>query len=150
MQIDPTIEGPTRKLFGHAIRGEYEEFQRELMAIADDESLRRALLLAIAVAAYVVVDDHGGRQPSDAELRELAEPVAEIETRIAITAEEANTYLSKVVFGGQALTEGFPDEDAVRLPFIITAILLGSAERVDDAHHWWDYLDVVEAELEKA
>lgn len=148
MRIDPTTEEPTRELLGHAIRGEYDEFQRGLMGFANDEGLQQALLLAIAIAAYVAVDDNDGKRPTEDDLRELAESLAEIETRITITAEEAHAYLGKVVFGDQSLTDVFSEQDAARLPFIITGLLVAANTNTEAGQKWPEYLDAVEAALE--
>lgn len=99
MQISPAIERPTRELLGHAIRGEFDDFGRKLAAFKDDGALQESLRLTAVVTAYAAVDDNDGVQLSDADMREPAESVAELETRIEISADEVHSYLSRVVFG---------------------------------------------------
>ncbi|MQA01693.1 MAG: hypothetical protein GEV07_02800 [Streptosporangiales bacterium] len=147
MSIDPAIEGPTRKLFGHALRAEFEDFQKTLMAL-DGEKLTSAMQLAANIAAVAVIDACGGESPSDSDLREVAATISEAEDRYSLTVDELHTYLAKGVFGGEALDQYFAPDDVVRLPFVLAAGVLGAYR--DEGEDWWEYLDQIEAAIEAA
>lgn len=147
MRIDPKAEQLTRDLFGHALRAEDEDFQGRL-AGADAETVSDGIRLAATIAAYVAIDACGGEKPSDDDLRTIAANLAEADEHYALSADEVQTYLVKGVFGGQAIHELLPSEDAVRLPFIIGVYLVSGYH--DDNQAWWDYLDEVEAAIEAA
>lgn len=149
-KINPMIEEPTRELFGHALRAEFEAFEQKLSGFPDDESLREAVVLAAQIAAYVVVDQCGGERPSEFDLRKIAASASEIERRYEIDENKAFAYLSRGVFGGEPLDEVLSPQDAGAFPFIVGGNLLGSTAKVEDGQSWTDYLDVIEAELEKA
>lgn len=148
MKIDPKTEQPTRELFGFAIRAELDPFQAKLADFPDGQSVRDALQLALAVAAGVVVEVCDGAEPTDADLRKLAQTAAAVEQRYELTEDEVYAYLSRCVFGGEPPTDVFSAEDAVRLPFLITGHLLGAYTHIDRGQHWPEYLDQVEAAIE--
>lgn len=147
MQIEPMVEQLTRRLFGHALRAEHDDFQRRL-ADADGETVSQAIRLAATIAAYVAIDACGGARPTEEELRTIASNLAEADEHYSLTADEVHAYLTKGVFGGQAVHELLAPEDAVRLPFIIGVYLVSDYH--DDDQAWWDYLDTIEAAIEAA
>lgn len=147
MQIDDKVEASTRKLFGHAIRAELDEFQDRLRTL-DQASLTEALRLAVTVSGAVVLNITEGKHPSDNDLRKLASTAAEIEERYALDEDKVYTYLSKCVYGDTALEQAFSGADVVSLPFLVTGNLLGSY--TPDDQDWWEYLDQIEAAIEAA
>lgn len=149
MEIDPAVEAPARKLFGFAIRAELDQFERTLTEV-DPTLLGEAVQLATVIAGAVVLEVTGGTQPSDADLRKLAETAAKAEKRYEIAESDVHTYLSRCVFGGENLDELFPPGGALVLPFIITGNLLGSYTHLDQGQDWWEYLDALENAVESA
>src|SRR5690606_2351771 len=140
MRIDPSVEEPMRRLFGHALRAEFDDFQRRL-GETDGAHISEAITLAAKITAYLCIEVCGGETPTDSDISEFAESAADVETRYELSATEVRDYLAKCVFGGQALHEVFQPEDAVRLPFVIGANLLGTYAK--DEQNWWDYLDEI-------
>lgn len=147
MQIDPSVEEPTRKLFGHAIRAELDGFERQLGEF-DERRAGEALRLATLIAGAVALEVNEGRQPSDADLRLLAQTVAKAQIGYTLTEDQVHTYLSRCVFGGENLDELFGKGEAVALPFLVTGTMLGSYTHRDQGQKWWQYLDQIEGALE--
>lgn len=148
MQIDPRVEERTRELLGFALRAEFDEFERTLASLPDDETLRHALGLAAALSAYVVVDDNEGQLPSDDDLREVASTAAEVEDRYVIDSEKIYAYLRRCVFGAETVTDVLPKPDAANLPFVVAANLVGSTTDTDAGQKWPERLDEIEAAIE--
>lgn len=96
------------------------------------------------------MDSVGGRQPTDAELRDLASMLASIQEEYTLTADEVHDYLAKAVFGGRALTDALAEGAEVTLPFVVAGNLLGANARVEEGQQWWDYLEAIERALEAA
>lgn len=149
MRIDPSFEEPARELFGFAIRAELEQFAEKLRSL-DEERLTGALRLAVLVAGRLVLDVTEGEQPSDADLRKMAETAAEVETRYSLDEEKVHTFLARGVFGDAALEEVFSPVDVATVPFLVTGNLLGSYTSIDEGQEWWEYLDQIEAAIEAA
>jgi hypothetical protein len=150
MRIDPTVEEPTRELFGFAIRSELAEFDEKLRSFGDDITLREALLLAMAVSAMVLNDSAGGHAPTRERLRDTAAILAEIQDDYTLEQDEVYDYLDRCVYGGVPLTTVLPEGAAVTLPFVVAGNLLGSHAEIEKGQQWWDYLDAIEEELEAA
>lgn len=148
MQIDPRVEERTRELLGFALRAEFKDFERVLTNMPDDDTLRNALGLAAAISAYVVVDDNAGREPSNDDLREVANTAAEVEDRYVIDADKTYEYLRRCVFGTETVTEVLSTTDAVNLPFVVAANLIGSTTDTDNGQKWPERLDEIEAAIE--
>jgi hypothetical protein len=149
VKIDDRAEEIARKLFGFAIRAELDDFERSI-ADAKPEILSEARRLSVAVADGVVLVVTEGQQPSDADLRKIAETAASVEKRYELSKDEVHAFLSKVVFGGQALDDVFSTGDAVTVPFIVAGNLLGSYRNAEQDQGWWEFLDEVEAAIEAA
>lgn len=150
MQIDPTVETQVRELLGHALRVELDDFQRVLTEAAGKGKLDDALTLTTKIAGVVVMHLCDGKPPTDDDLKEIAQTTVDIDDDYSLTEDEVGGYLGRVVFGGEQLSAVFSADDAARLPFAITANLLGSAAKVEDGQQWTDLLDQVEAALEAA
>lgn len=150
MQIDPTVEAKVRGLLGHALRVELDDFQSALEKTASESKLDDALTLATSIAGVVVIHLCDGAAPTNSDLEEISQTTADIDDDYALGAAEVNDYLRRVVFGGEQLTAVFSVEDAARLPFVITANLLGSAANIEDGQQWTDLLDQIEATIEAA
>lgn len=147
MKIDEHVESLVRDALHGAVKRDIDRLDASLKAFHDKASRRAATGLLMAVSAYVVLDLYGGQRPSDEQLRALADKVAEEESWSNLTAEEINTYLHTVL-GDK--TEPPLDPDAgVLMIFIVTGSLLSGRPK-PEGQWWFNYLDQVEAALEKA
>lgn len=139
MGIDPKIEGPTRKMLGHAIRHELEDLAI-LMHAEGNETFLGSIRLCLFASAYIAVNS-SERWPTEVDLRELARLAARSVTRLPITESEIYEYLSRCVLGSEALDEVFPPDKAVTLPLFATANLVLSF--MPEGKEWWEYLDQI-------
>jgi hypothetical protein len=139
MGIDPKIEQPTRKMLGHAMRGELDDLAAVVRAEGNDV-LVRGIPLCMFVSAYIAIDV-SDRWPTDADLREIAKHAAESATRLDITEQEIYEYLSRVALGSEKLDDVFSIEGFATVPLFATANLLLTFRPKDK--HWWEYLDQI-------
>jgi hypothetical protein len=139
MGIDPKIEQPTRKMLGHAMRGELDDLAAVVRAEGNDV-LVRGIPLCMFVSAYIAIDV-SDRWPTDADLREIAKHAAESATRLDITEQEIYEYLSRVALGSEKLDDVFSVEGLATVPLFATANLLLTFRPKDK--HWWEYLDQI-------
>lgn len=138
--IDPKVEEPTRDMLGHAIRGELEDLGAMVHAVGN-ETYTKVVRLCLLAAAYIAVDV-SGRWPTDADVRQIAENVAQQETRLDLKADEIHDYLSKSALGFRFLPEALgSDVPAATLPVLITGSMLFTFRPKDQ--QWWDYLDQI-------
>jgi hypothetical protein len=148
MRIDPKIEEPTRKMLGHAFRGELPELEAKIEAVGD-ETYAAGITLCLILAGYMAVD-LAGRWPTEADVREIARHTATTSTGYELREQDVYDYLSRGALGFQPIQEVFPDPGQdYTLPVLITAQML-AAFRLGDEHNPWGYLDTVWNAVEAA
>lgn len=102
--------------------------------------------MLIAICGFVVVDLHGGKRPTDEQVRALAAQVAQTESWVELSADEVADFLHLVL--GEPAREIEVDTGAVMV-FVVTASVL-AGRPVPEGQYWFNYLDQVEAALEAA
>lgn len=142
MAIDWGIEVPTRKMLGHAMRGELEEIPPIVQSLGD-EGLRRSLGLCILIAGYIAIDVCGSQWPSDAALHRIAENAVRSETELNFNESQVYDYLARTTLRFEPLDKVFPKPaDAALAPILITAsLLLTFTPKGKDQ---WTWLDEIE------
>ena len=139
MHIDPTVEKPTRKMLGHAVRHELDELAKLILDVGN-EAFFGSIPLCLLASAYIAIDVNG-QWPSDADLREIAKTVSETEGRLDISKQRIYEYLSRVAFGAEKIGDVFTTEGIVTIPIYATASLLVTF--CPSEKHWWEYLDEI-------
>jgi hypothetical protein len=142
MLLDADIEEQTRKLLGHAFRGQLEEMVRLADSLGDERYLG-CLRWCVLITGYIGIDVSGG-WPTEADLREIARHAADTET-IELDQSAVFDYLSRLVFGTETLDEVFPDvEVAAVIPVLATGRIIVSfrPQEVRDKR-WYEYLDII-------
>jgi hypothetical protein len=148
MRIDPAIEKPTRDLLGHAVRGEFDKLTDVIEEIGEGRFLE-CVSLCVQVSGYIVIDVCGHKWPTDADLREIAQLMADVDMDFDLAKADVYAHLSRVVLGFEPLIELFPEKEKVAaIPVLTTTTLLVSYRT--DWKHWWEYLDAIERALEEA
>ena len=104
------------------------------------------------VTGYVAIDACERRWPNDASVRNIAEHVANtgrIVKDIGLNTQQVYDFISRVALHFESPEDVFPVADeAVRLPFIVTAHTLGTYRPRE--MEWWEFLDVIEDAIERA
>jgi hypothetical protein len=148
MQIDPSVEEPTRDLLEKVIRREYQEVTEIIKALGESRSTE-CLSLCLSVAGYIVIDVCGHRWPTDSELRRIAQLMSENDLGCELPETDAYHFLARAALGFEPLTVVFSDmEKSGPVPILSTASLLVAYR--PDGQHWREYLDVIESGLEEA
>lgn len=146
MRIDPEVEAPTRKMLGHAMRGELDEIPSVLQTIGDQRA-REAIGLCVLIAGYTAVDVCGKQWPTPAEVRKIADNMAAAETRFTLDPTQVYAYLSRSALGFESLDQVFSTPgDIAMQPILMTASMLvtyGPQEK-----DVWEFLDEAEEALE--
>jgi hypothetical protein len=146
--IDPRTEKPSRDMIEHAIRGELDELAAMMTGLGP-ERLAECLGLCVTVSGYVAIDVSGHRWPPAADLRRIAELMADVDLDFQLSEQDAYDFLSRAVLGFEPLFDVFPDKGkAVMVPVLVTAALLASYRC--EPRHWWEYLDAIERAIENA
>jgi hypothetical protein len=145
--IDPKVEEPARQMLGQAIRGELAELADAIRA-GGRERYRQVLGLFLVTAAYIAVDV-SGRWPADADLRKIAQVVAEHEGATPVSADKVHEYLSGAALGFRPPVGALGDDSAAAMgPALITGSMLFIFR--PKGGKWWDYLDQIERAYEVA
>jgi hypothetical protein len=148
MPIDPKIEGPTRAMISHAIRGERDQYTGVIEDVGEERFLQ-CLGLCRRIAGYVVIDVSGHKWPSDFDLRDIARRMAAVELDLDLSEPAVYDYLSRCALGFEPLADVFPDKgQAGVVPVSVAAALLVAYRR--HGTDWWDYLEQIERALEIA
>lgn len=148
MQIDPSVERPTRDMVEHAIRGKLEEIVPLLEAF-DDAQRRYFLELCVALAGYVAIDAAGMRWPRDEALAEIADLLAKAKLDVNLDRDDVYAYLARVVFGFEPLEQVFSELGKAMLwPIVITANLLFVFCPKNETV--WQYMNKIEQAMESA
>jgi hypothetical protein len=137
-----------RKLLGHAIRGEFGEMISRAGSLGEQRFLE-CLACCLRVAGYIAIDVSGYKWPSDADVREIAQRMARMDSDFELPEADTYEFLARAALGFETLTDVFPDkEKAASVPLLTTASLLVAYR--PEGKHWWEYLDVIESALEEA
>jgi hypothetical protein len=140
MAIDPTIEGPLRKMLGHAIRHELDELA-ELILAEGETVYGTAATWCIVLSGYIAIDV-SERWPAEGDLRAIASHASQSAANLPVTEDEIYTYLSRVVLGFESPLIVFADQEkAAMIPLFATADLLLSYGRQE--LDWSEYLDLI-------
>lgn len=137
--VDPKVEAPLRKMLGHVMRGELEDFGALIEGIGP-QMYEAAVGLAVMAAGYIAVRV-SERWPVEADVQALAKRAA-TSPNSQVTADEISAYLARVVLGGESPLTVFDDQKkAAVIPVFATADLLVSycAQHEDQ----WAYLDEI-------
>jgi hypothetical protein len=146
MKIDDRVEPFVRTAIDAAVKRDFEKLNTALGAFPDDDAVKKAVELALAVVGFVMYDVHQGK-PSPEQIRVVATKLAEMEAWAEPTADEVDAFLKKLL-NGQPFAPEVPPENVIVLSFVAAANLLSSFHTKDE--RWWDYLDRAEAAIEAA
>lgn len=143
--VDPKVEAPLRKMLGHVMRGELDEFCALIEAIGP-QMYEAAVGLAIMASGYIAVQV-SERWPNAADVQALAKHAA-TSPNSQVTADEISAYLSRVVLAGEPLSV-FDDQKkmAVTPVFALADLLVSYCAQHEDQ---WAYLDEIWAGVEAA
>jgi hypothetical protein len=144
MKIDPRIEPLVRTTLNAAVKADEKRFGQALAAFADQHTLTQALQLTGAIVLFVLHEEFEAN-PGDEELRQVADDVVRNETWAGLTPEEVLVTLTGLLTGRQVASVE-PQAMAVAT-FVIAGYLLASSTEPPKA--WFEYLDEVEAALER-
>jgi hypothetical protein len=148
MLVDPSVEEPTRKMLGNAIRGELTELEAMVEAIGAERYMA-GVALCLAAAGYIAVD-LSRRWPTEADVREISRHSATTSTMYQLREEDVYNFVFLGALSFKPVDKVFPDPKAdYLLPILITAQLL-IAFRLGDGKQWWEYLDKVWDSIEAA
>ena len=148
MTIDRAVEGRTRDMLDHAMRGELEDIPPIFQGM-ETGAREQSLNLCVLVAGYIAIDVSGSQWPSDAVLRRIAENAVKAETRLKLDASEVYDFLTQTALRFEPLDQVFTNPtDAALAPILITAsLLLTFCPKDKDL---WTYLDEIESATEAA
>ncbi|GGM53886.1 hypothetical protein GCM10011608_43520 [Micromonospora sonchi] len=146
MKIDDRVESLVRDTIHAAVIRDSQRLEEQLLALADDETTRKALELTLALLYFLIVDIHG-HKPSDAEVEATAAGVVQAEAWAQLNPEETVRFHQRLM-NGQPVTGSLSTENLIIISFVSVANLLSSCRRDDE--EWWNYLDRAEAALEAA
>lgn len=148
MSLDRTVEGLTRDMLDHAMRGELEEIPPLLQGMQADQR-RQSLDLCVLIAGYIAIDVCGSQWPSEAAVQRIAENAVKVETRLNLEVSQVRDYLARTVLRFEPLDQVFPDlADAAVAPILITGSMLLTFCPKDK--NMWKYLDEIEIATETA
>jgi hypothetical protein len=146
MQINMAVEPLVREAFGAAVDQDIDGSIDAIKKMIDrgDAGVQDSVNLATAVATFALIDIHGGRRPSDEELRDLAGSFVEMESWARFDAETALTFLTALA--DQKSAEGLTPETVGRIVFVMGAWLLAAFG--PDERSWSMYLDQILSTIE--
>jgi hypothetical protein len=138
------LEPLVREALAASVKGNPERFQEALSAFPNEQAAADGLRLAHAIANFALLRQFG-HQPNEDEITELAADIAQSEAWSTLTAPDIASVLRGMFSGREG--ESLEPEVKVSAPFIIAAFALGSA--VEPPKWWFEYLDEIEAVLER-
>jgi hypothetical protein len=144
VEIDPRVEPLVRETLTAVITKDPERFQQAIQAFPDDDAMTKGVRLAVAVGLFIVQDQYGPN-PTQEQIREIADDVATVDDWTDISSDEVATYVVSGIKRVRADTV-FPLERFLLLSYVIAGYLLSFHSRDDE--EWWDYLDRAEATIE--
>lgn len=148
MVIDRVVEGRTRNMLGHAMRGEVEQIPPILQELGE-ERWRQGLNLCVSIAGYIAIDVCRSQWPGDAFVRRMAEKTVQAEDELNLDASVVYEFLTRIALGFEPPSNVFTDPtEAAVAPILITAsLLLTFTPKGKDQ---WVWLDEIEAAIEAA
>lgn len=148
MKIDRAVEGRTRNMLGHAMRGEVEQIPPILQELGE-ERWRQGLNLCISIAGYIAIDVCRSQWPEDAFVRRLAEKTVQAEDELNLDVSTVYEFLTRSALGFEPPSRVFTDPaEAAVAPILITASLLLTFTPKDKDQ--WVWLDEIESAIETA
>lgn len=146
MKISNRVEPLIRSAIHAAVQQDLSKLEMALQALPDDQAARESVELALAVTQLVLREIYQGK-PSDEEIQAVAAEIARAEAWARATEEQVYPFLLRLV-NGEPFAGAVPTENVIVLAIVSAANLLSSCRRDDE--EWWNYLDRVEAALERA
>jgi hypothetical protein len=146
VRIDDRAEEIVRHLFETVVNEDEAGLDAALRSFPDDETRVAAVRLAVAICQFAVLDENGG-MPSDRQLGQLAESLADVASWSIAKPDEVRTFLTGVM-RDQPVVPPLDPTVAYALTFIVAGTMLASSAKVGPDEWWFDYLDRVEAVLE--
>lgn len=148
MKIDREVEGRTRDMLGHAMRGEVEDIPPILQDMKEDQ-IRECLSLCVLISGYIAIDVCRSQWPGDSFLRRIAEKAVESESELNLEASQVYDFLSRSALRFEPVDKIFTDPtDAIFAPIMITGSLLLTFTPKEK--NQWEWLDQIEAATEAA
>lgn len=148
MKIDDRMESLVREALDAAVKRDRGRFEAGLERVAEAGFSGTALELLVAVAAFIVLDVHSGK-PSSSQVAELANSVSEQEVWVDLAQGEVQAYLGAVV-ATEPIANVLSPEALVVVPYLTAANLLTTVSKPDRGEWWFNYLDKIEAALERS
>lgn len=143
MKIDERAEPLVREILAGVAKRDGERFGRALEALPDERTAQEALVLALSVARVVLIDQYQ-REPTVEEVQRVAAKAAEVEAWSELGAEVFDEVMRSILDQRPVNLDG---RKAVAAPFVLAGYLLAAGS---EQNEWWfDYLDRVEAALER-
>lgn len=143
MKIDERAEPLVREIFASVAKRDGDRFTRALESMPDERTAQEAFTLALAVARFVLIDQYQ-REPTADEVRRVAAKAAEVEEWSEFGPEVFEEVARATLDQRQANLDA---RMAVAAPFVLAGYLLAAGS---EQNEWWfDYLDRVEAALER-
>jgi hypothetical protein len=143
MRIDEQAEPLVREILAGVVKRDGDRFTRALAAVTDERTAQEAVRLALAVVGFVLVDQYG-REPTAAEVERVATKAAEVEAWSELDAGVLGEVMRAVLDRRPANLDA---RIAVAAPFVVAGYLLAAGS--EKSEWWFDYLDRVEAALER-
>lgn len=144
MKIDDRVEQAVRKTLTAVVQRDSDKLASAISSLPGDEATAQGLQLAVALSIFVLRDQYG-RNPTDLEIRAVADKLVEMESWTDVTADEVVAALT-AAFGRVAVDQVLSPQRALIVSYVIAGNLLSSCHRDDE--EWWNYLDRAEAAIE--
>lgn len=144
MKIDPVIEPLVRATLDAAVKSEAKRFEQALGAFRSPEMLAEALNLTTAIVLAILHQQYEGG-PNESELEQVAEEVSANEGWASLRHAEYLGTLTSMVSGQR--DEAIEPQAMAVAAFVIAAYLLAAGTQ--KPKWWFEYLDEVEAVLER-
>lgn len=144
MRIDPKIESLVRKAMNASVRSNPDEFEAALAPFEHLDTAAEALRLTTGIAIWLLHREFEG-EPNEVDLDEVADEVHRSESWSELTRAEIREAL-------QVMTTGAPPSGVEPKAIFIAALVLGAyllAAGIKAPKQWYEYLDDVEAVLER-
>jgi hypothetical protein len=143
MRIDERVEPLVREILTGVVKRDEDRFIRGLEALPDDTAAAKALELAVAVTSFVMAEQYG-RVPNLNEIQRVAAAVADAESWSGLTEAQLAEALTAMV---ETRSANLEPQAVVAAPFVLAGYALSVG--AEDNEWWFNYLDRVEAKLER-
>ncbi|MFK3982186.1 hypothetical protein ACI2K4_17635 [Micromonospora sp. NPDC050397] len=148
MKIDDRVEALVREALDAAVKQDQRRFEAGLVRVAEAGLSGKALELLVAITAFIVLDIHSGK-PSGGQLTDLANSVSDQEAWVDLAQSEVHAYLGAVV-RTEPMAKVLSPQALVVVPYLTAANLLTTVSKPDQGEWWFNYLDKVEAVIERS